>query len=57
MVVFCGTDGRFCSVGCQVRGEHRDWALTSPWVAIEQTEPKRLLTQMAGRNEGRTLVE
>lgn len=32
--VFCGTDGQFCSVGCQARGEHRDWALTDPWVAV-----------------------
>ena len=33
-IVFCGTDGHFCSVGCHVQGEHRDWALTDPWVSI-----------------------
>lgn len=37
--VFCGTQGVFCSVGCQVRGEHRDWALTDPWVLVPARRP------------------
>lgn len=29
---YCGNDGVFCSVGCQVRGSHRDEARSDPWV-------------------------
>lgn len=33
--VFCGTEGHFCSIGCQVQGAHRDWAIGDPWVVVE----------------------
>jgi hypothetical protein len=38
--VFCGTDGEhFCSVGCQVKGAHRDNALNNPWVEVKDECP------------------